>query len=57
MSFDIDQTLNGMVTAVAGVMAGEWPNIQDYIKKAIMDEVCALTILSRLEDVSKDELC
>jgi DNA-binding transcriptional regulator LsrR (DeoR family) len=28
-----------------------------FIKKAIMDEVCALTILSRLEDVSKDELC
>lgn len=57
MSFDINQTLDNMATAIAGVMAGEWPKIKDCMEKALQDEKEALEdiAMSRLSGEIDDE--
>jgi hypothetical protein len=46
MHFDVNQTLNGMATAIAGVVAGEWPKIKKCIEKALQDEKDALNTIA-----------
>jgi hypothetical protein len=57
MSFDIDQTLNGMAAAIAGVVASEWPKIKDCMEKALQDEKGALEeiAMARLSGEIDDE--
>ena len=47
MAFDIDQTLAGMVTAAAGVLAGEWPGVEACVRKAFQNEAAALEAIAR----------
>lgn len=43
MAFDIDETINGMMSAVSGVISDEWPGVKDCVKNAFEDEKDALS--------------
>lgn len=47
MAFDIDQTLDDMASAIAGVVAGEWPKIQTCVKNALKEEKDALEKIAK----------
>lgn len=57
MAFNIDQTLDGMVKAAAGVLAGEWPGVEACVKKAFHNEKTALEAIGkkRLNNEITDE--
>ena len=47
MAFDIDQTLDDMSGAIAGVVAGEWPKVKSCVEKALQDEKDALKAIAQ----------
>jgi hypothetical protein len=47
MSFDIEGTIEDMVSAVSGVISGEWPEVKDCVKQALEDEKEALEEIAK----------
>ena len=43
MSFNIENTIKDMTSAISGVISGEWPGIKDCVEKAIDNEKEALS--------------
>lgn len=42
MAFNIDQTIDDMLAAIAGVVTGEWPKVEACARKALKDEKDAI---------------
>ena len=42
MSFNLENTITDMTSAISGIVSNEWPGIKDCIKKALDDEKIAL---------------
>ncbi len=47
MAFDIDQTFDDMLDAIAGVVTGEWPKVKSCVEKALQDEKDALEAIAQ----------
>ncbi|MBL6996652.1 hypothetical protein [Desulfobacula sp.] len=59
MSFNIEQTITGMLDAAKGVFAGEWPMIKDDMKRVLEDEKNALRDIAEARlrgDINDEEL-
>jgi hypothetical protein len=48
MSFDIDETLDGMVGAVTGLVTGEWSGFEPCVKKALQAQKTAFERIGKL---------
>lgn len=47
MAFDINQTLDDMLGAIAGVVVGEWPKVKSCVEKVLQDEKSALEAIAQ----------
>jgi hypothetical protein len=59
MSLNIDQTLNDMGAAVAGVVAGDWPKVRTCIEAALQEEKSALAVIAKARlthEIDDDEM-
>jgi hypothetical protein len=59
MAFDIDQTLKQMGTAMASVLAGEWPKVQACVTQALQAERDVLSAIAEARlagEIDDDEL-
>jgi hypothetical protein len=59
MSLNIDQTLNDMGAAVAGVVAGDWPKVKACIEAALQEEKSALVAIAKARlahEIDEDEM-
>ena len=59
MAFNIEETGKNMLSAAAGVLTGEWPGIQDCVKKAFEDEKDALASIAEARlagQINDDEM-
>lgn len=57
MTFDIDETIDGMVAAISGVISGDLAGVKDCIEKALAEEKEALSdiAIARINDDITDE--
>lgn len=57
MSFNIENTIKDMASAISGIISGDWPDIKDCVEKALDDEKEALSDIAeaRLNDDIDDE--
>jgi len=46
MAFDMEKTLDDMIDAIAGVVAGEWPRIKTCVEQALRTEKEALEAIA-----------
>jgi hypothetical protein len=48
MSFDIDETVDGMMNAVSGVLTGKWTGLEPCVKRAFEDQKAAFDRLGKM---------
>ena len=47
MAFDIEEILDGMLGAAAGVLSSEWPKVQACVKRVFEEERSALETIAK----------
>ena len=47
MSFDIENVLSDMTSAVSGVISGEWKGVKECVEKALKEEKAALSEIAK----------
>ncbi|SFB65267.1 hypothetical protein [Azotobacter beijerinckii] len=59
MAFDIEEVLDGMLDAAAGVLSAEWPKVRACVKTALEEERDALEAIAKARlngEIDDDEM-
>jgi len=59
MSFDIDTTITGMISAISEVIPGDWEGVKDCVEKALKEEKEALSDIAAARlagDINDEEM-